>query len=221
MARPTPDLASCFGSGDMSCKEEDFGAPGEPAVQNPDAPSRARIAPQNIVWRLAGGRRTSSTGSANETVDGDMAVDVPVLRACFDPWRRDQPEDDHDGPDGRCQGCSKISKARAVAGLPHVPSRGECPRFLTCASPTRSWCCISPRTPTRPARSVPACWFMRKGCRHCATQRGIRSWKRSCVLRGVHLKSRLSGISSVEVPGIEALKTWGRESLQGRVLGCC
>ncbi|KAL2116048.1 hypothetical protein VTJ04DRAFT_10303 [Mycothermus thermophilus] len=53
-----------------------------------------------------------------------MAVDIPVLRPYFDPWNRDQDDDDTEdssnnssvsGDNGRCQGCKKISEARARA----------------------------------------------------------------------------------------------------------
>ncbi|KAK4244325.1 hypothetical protein C7999DRAFT_17411 [Corynascus novoguineensis] len=120
MAHAAPDLASCLGSDHMSRKKEDFGAGGGSEVQNQETPGRARLVPQKFVWRLAG-RRSSSYSPADDLADGEMAVGVPVLRACFDPWRRDHPEDDRDGHEGRCQGCSKISKAREVADrLPHV-----------------------------------------------------------------------------------------------------
>jgi len=125
MAHAAPDLASCLGSHHMSRKKEDFGAGGGSEVQSQEIPGRARVVPQKFVWRLAG-RRSSSYSPADDLVDGEMAVGVPVLRACFDPWRRDHPEDDRDGHEGRCQGCSKISKAREVADrLPHVLPRGE------------------------------------------------------------------------------------------------
>jgi hypothetical protein len=139
MAHAAPDLASCLGSGEMSRKEEDFGAPGELEVQNQDPPSRAGLIPQNFVWRLAG-RRTSSTSSADDVVDGDMAVGVPVLRERFDPWRHDPQEEKHDGQEERCKGCTKISKARAAAAQPpHDPPPSKLLSVsLTCASASRS-----------------------------------------------------------------------------------
>ncbi|EAQ85317.1 hypothetical protein CHGG_09331 [Chaetomium globosum CBS 148.51] len=120
MAHAAPDLASCLGSGEKSRKEGDFGAPVEPEVQNQDPPNHARLIPRNFVWRLAG-RPTSSTSSADDVVDGDMAVGVPVLRERFDPWRHDPLEEELDGQEERCKGCSKIPKARAAAAVqpPH------------------------------------------------------------------------------------------------------
>ncbi|KAH6843262.1 hypothetical protein B0I37DRAFT_215188 [Chaetomium sp. MPI-CAGE-AT-0009] len=129
MAHAAPDLASCLGSGEMSRKREDFGPPSEPEVQNQHSPGRARLAPQNFVWRLAG-RRTSSTSSADDVVDGDMAVGVPVLRERFDPWRHDPQEEEQEE---RCKGCSKIPKTGAAAVQPpHDPSPGKLSVSLTC-----------------------------------------------------------------------------------------
>lgn len=136
----------------MSCKEKDRKLPSPRAdagsggsaleVQNRGSPSpgRQRGAPQNFVWRRGASRRQLSSSSTASTDDGDMAVDVPVLRECFDPWRRDRPDEDgHDGQAGRCQGCDKISRARAAAAAiaaasttvamspPQTPTRGKFP----------------------------------------------------------------------------------------------
>ena len=160
MAHAAPDLASCLGSGEMSRKEGYFGTPGEPEVQNQDPPGRAGLVPQNFVWRFAG-RRTSSTSSADEVVAGDMAVGVPVLRERFDPWRHDPQEEENDGQEERCKGCSKISKARAAATQPpHDPPPGKfvvCfPHVCICISIGPFSLTVLPQTPTWAARSVPA-----------------------------------------------------------------
>ena len=140
MARRTPDLASCLGSGDVSCKMEESGAFGSPDVQNVQnqgPASAARPVPRNFVWRLGGGRHIHAAGGS---ADRDaMAVDVPVLRECFDPWNHHQQADagdGSDGQDGRCRGCSKILKAKARAAaaakppLPHVPTNSKCHGFV-------------------------------------------------------------------------------------------
>lgn len=186
MAHAAPDLASCLGSGEKSRKEGDFGAPVEPEVQNQDPPNHARLIPQNFVWRLAG-RPTSSTSSADDVVDGDMAVGVPVLRERFDPWRHDPLEEELDGQEERCKGCSKIPKARAAAAVqpPHDLPPGKLSSVsLTCASASRSG--HSHDTPTtnphlsgaiRPGLMVPE--EKPDAARLCATL------GQGCVLRGV------------------------------------
>lgn len=124
MAQSTPELASCLSSGEMSCKNGESGASGELPVQNQDDSDPPRLAPQNFVWRLA--RRSPSVSSDDLVVEGEMAVDVPVLRECFDPWRHDRLEETGDGSEGRCRGCSKIPKARVIATTaPHVRKPGE------------------------------------------------------------------------------------------------
>jgi len=81
------------------------------------SPRNNRPIPRNFVWRLHGGR-SSSSNSLTETLTeggdkGDMAVDVPALRDSFDPWGQHEKEED----DGRCKGCSKIARARAAAAV--------------------------------------------------------------------------------------------------------
>jgi hypothetical protein len=48
-----------------------------------------------------------------------VAVDVPALRASFDPWGQQQREEEN----GRCKGCTKISKARAAAATAVMPAK--------------------------------------------------------------------------------------------------
>lgn len=141
MAQSAPDLASSRGSGEIPPSMEEAGAPGETLLQKPRPASAARPIPRNFVWRLGGGRRTRSEGVVD--FRGDMAVDVPVLRASFDPWNNnEQHVEDANGQEGRCKGCSKISMARAAANViptapPHGPIRSECP-------PAPVPCSISP-----------------------------------------------------------------------------
>ncbi|KAK3361673.1 hypothetical protein B0T24DRAFT_112857 [Lasiosphaeria ovina] len=111
---------------------EEVGTLGETPLQIGDiSRSPSRSIPPHFVWRLHGGRRSSTT-SLTETPEatgravGDMAVDVPVLRDSFDPWGSHEKEDDDNG---RCKACARISRARAAAHLPmhhDLPSHGEC-----------------------------------------------------------------------------------------------
>ena len=137
MARRTPDVASCLGSGDVSCKMEESGAFRRLDVQNRGPASAARPVPRNFIWRLGGGRHVHTGGSADREA---MAVDVPVLRECFDPWNHHQQADagdGADGQDGRCRGCGNMvlkAKARAAAAakppLPHAPTHSKCHGFV-------------------------------------------------------------------------------------------
>ncbi|KAK4452636.1 hypothetical protein QBC34DRAFT_397956, partial [Podospora aff. communis PSN243] len=84
-------------------------------MENSSSSPNPRPIPRNFIWRLHGGRSSSST-SLTETLTeggdrGGMAVEVPALRDSFDPWGQHEKEED----DGRCKGCSKIAKARASA----------------------------------------------------------------------------------------------------------
>lgn len=143
MARRTPDVASCLGSGDVSCKMEESGAFRRLDVQNRGPASAARPVPRNFVWRLGGGRHVHTGGSADRNA---MAVDVPVLRECFDPWNHHQQADagdGSDGQDGRCRGCGNMvlkAKARAAAAakppLPHAPTHSKCHGFVHVGA----WC---------------------------------------------------------------------------------
>ncbi|KAH6618232.1 hypothetical protein B0J18DRAFT_274452 [Chaetomium sp. MPI-SDFR-AT-0129] len=177
MAHAAPDLTSCLGSGDnMSCKQKDRKLPSSHAdagssgsvleVQNRGGPSPGGrpLAPQNFVWRRAASNRPTSSSSTAESVpadEGDMAVDVPVLRECFDPWRRDRSDED-DGQAGRCEGCDKISRARAAAAAIAAVSTAVAvsppptsPRVL--AHAVSFWSSLPPifRQPHAAARSVP------------------------------------------------------------------
>ncbi len=64
--------------------------------------------PRHFVWRLNGGRQSSSQVS-NSTRGGHMAVEIPVLRSVFDPWRLKE----HDEDDG-CEGCKKMDETRTM-----------------------------------------------------------------------------------------------------------
>ncbi|GAB1315580.1 hypothetical protein MFIFM68171_05790 [Madurella fahalii] len=128
MAQTALDLASSLGSGRTSHEMGESGISEEILLQMQVAPSPARPIPKNFVWRLDGGRRSSSASLSD--IRGDMAVDVPVLRETFDPWSHDEHEEDDDGQEGRCKGCTKISKARAAATAAaarpsHAPKPGE------------------------------------------------------------------------------------------------
>ncbi|KAK4185784.1 hypothetical protein QBC35DRAFT_502947 [Podospora australis] len=139
MVQSTLDLASSFGSSNIPCNMEEFGASGQQTQtthqeqrkafqpQNQGtcpSPDRRPVIPRNFVWRLGGGRRSSTT-SLGETRGDDMAVGVPVLRETFDPWHRhdihyyDEKNNnlnDTSSQDGKpCIGCIKISQARAAA----------------------------------------------------------------------------------------------------------
>ncbi|KAK3941409.1 hypothetical protein QBC46DRAFT_382634 [Diplogelasinospora grovesii] len=115
MVQFTPDLASLVGIGEIPCNMEETGPVRGGLVQMKEFSHKTvvRPVPSNFVWRLHGGRRSSSTNSIEF---GDMAVDVPVPRGSFDPWNQQVKEEN-----GRCKGCAKISKARAVAHLPESP----------------------------------------------------------------------------------------------------
>lgn len=166
MAHAAPDLASCPGSGGMSRTMEDTGTRSEPEVQKQGSPSPVRSTPHNFVWRSAS-QRSNSTSPASEVTDGTMAVVVPV-RASFDPWRRDFREDDRDGQQGRCQGCSKIPKARVAADAPapHVIPRGKfvalphvCDSCIFDQRHCRNNCPAIPHR-NRTGRSVPPEWHI-------------------------------------------------------------
>lgn len=171
MARRTPDVASCLGSGDVSCKMEESGAFRRLDVQNRGPASAARPVPRNFVWRLGGGRHVHTGGSADRNA---MAVDVPVLRECFDPWNHHQQADagdGSDGQDGRCRGCGNMvlkAKARAAAAakppLPHAPTHSKCHGFVHVGawclfisigpnSAPRSCCSTSRQAPAAPRQS--------------------------------------------------------------------
>lgn len=182
MAHSTLEVASCLGSGNMSCRDRESGESGVPdePVQNHDPAIPPRLVPQNFVWRLVG-------KSSGDLIVGDMAVDVPVLRECFDPWTHDRHRETGEG----CRGCSKISKARAAATKPppHVPTDGECQftEFVHLDPPT---------APTHACwRPVPPRWY---STWMGSTSRFIRSEYHpspaqdtqhdgsGCVPRGVH-----------------------------------
>jgi hypothetical protein len=122
----TPDLASLEGTGTFPRRKEQVGAGSEKAAQsvqmeNSSSSARnSRPIPRNFVWRLHGGRSSSSTNLTETLTEGgdrgEMAVDVPALRDSFDPWGQHEKEED----DGRCNGCSKIAKARAAAAAQHA-----------------------------------------------------------------------------------------------------
>lgn len=127
MVHATPDLASFDSSAEMPCTMRAPG-PGKmktgQAVQSSDSispapsPPKARPIPRNFVWRLGGGRRSSSSTTEAEIEERDMAVavDVPALRVSFDPWGQQQREEENE----RCKGCTKISRARAAAAVTAV-----------------------------------------------------------------------------------------------------
>jgi hypothetical protein len=204
MAQPTPEVASCLGSGNMSRREEEPGAFHE-TVQNQDSPSPPRSLPRNFVWR-----RCPSSASSDDSAVGDMAVDVPVLRECFDPWSHHCQDEAEDG----CRGCSKIAKARAAGTRPpHVPIHSECPwpmcLFISIAHNK------PPRMHGGPSRSCGT--RIRSKLRCIGTEYrpspapDTKRHGTCCVLRGMFsMRCHRSGVS----PG-----TWGRASLQGRVLG--
>ncbi|KAK3315974.1 hypothetical protein B0H66DRAFT_560053 [Apodospora peruviana] len=136
MVQSPPGLASSAGLDKIPCDEEKPGATGESVIQmheNSQQPSRP--VPKNFVWRLSygGGRSNSSailTETAASAADDDMAVDVPVLvpRHSFDPWTQ------HDllkEEDGRCRGCTKISRARAAAAAAQRPVTPDRPSHDT------------------------------------------------------------------------------------------
>ena len=123
MVQLTPDLASLAlaGPSEIPCNMGDSGDQNSKtnAVQfqtfslEHHQSQQLRPIPKNFVWRLQGGRRSSSTSLTKPKAQApkrqDMAVDVPVLRDSFDPWNQHQRDED-----GGCKGCSKISKAKAV-----------------------------------------------------------------------------------------------------------
>lgn len=127
MVHATPDLASFDSSAEIPCTMRAPG-PGRmktgQAVQSSDSspapsPPKARPIPPNFVWRLGGGRRSSSSTTEAEIEERDMAVavDVPALRVSFDPWGQQQQREEENE---RCKGCTKISKARAAAAVTAV-----------------------------------------------------------------------------------------------------
>ncbi|KAK3897887.1 hypothetical protein C8A05DRAFT_47640 [Staphylotrichum tortipilum] len=127
MAPRTPDLASWLASGTTSRRREETGAAGTPgtggasglsaAIQNHGLASPTRPIPRTFVWRLGGRSSSPEPARAAVGLSHDMAVDVPVLRECFDPWDGHHQHADAEGggQEGRCRGCNKISKARAAA----------------------------------------------------------------------------------------------------------
>lgn len=149
MAQRTPELTSWPVSGDISSAMEDSGPPSASKLQDGTDPNPRPSVPPNFVWCLPV-RRSLVQGTKE-----NMAVDIPVLRPYFDPWNRDQDDDDTEdssnnssvsGDNGRCQGCKKISEARARAAAqaqkqpPRTNgSRGECVPFyvfpITCNPP--------------------------------------------------------------------------------------
>lgn len=127
MVQSPPDLASFNGTGPSLQKMEEAGACGDSLdklIQRETVSSPSTVTrpiPRNFVWRLHGGRRSSSTSPTESTSEqGDMAVavEVPTLRDSFDPWGAHEKEEE----DGRCKGCSKILKARAAAAAVVVPT---------------------------------------------------------------------------------------------------
>ncbi|KAK0644068.1 hypothetical protein B0T16DRAFT_192701 [Cercophora newfieldiana] len=147
MVQLTPDLASLEGTDMFPRPKEQAGEDSHQRTtqlvqmeNSSSITSNARPIPRNFVWRLHGGRSSSST-SLTETLaeggdGGEMAVDVPALRDSFDPWGQHEKEQD----DGRCKGCSKIAKARAAAAVaaaaqhdvPSSPNGKQTPIFYTC-----------------------------------------------------------------------------------------
>ncbi|KAK0628781.1 hypothetical protein B0T17DRAFT_166644 [Bombardia bombarda] len=136
---------------------EESGAVGEPSardrpvqMQHPSheahdaaALQGSRPIPRNFVWRLYGGRRTSLTSigttstqsqSQSQSEGGDMAVDIPVLRHSFDPWSEhaNWHAKEEQGDDGRCSGCTRISKARQAAAAAAAATR---PLAITISPP--------------------------------------------------------------------------------------
>ncbi len=126
MVQPTPDLTSLNGTGEFPPSQEEVGPDKQTVIHTVQMeevssfPRTSRPIPRNFVWRLHGGRRSSSTSPTKsaepEGGEKEMAVDliVPALRDSFDPWghhhEREEAEEDE-----RCKGCSKILKARAAA----------------------------------------------------------------------------------------------------------
>ncbi|KAK3380958.1 hypothetical protein B0H63DRAFT_523696 [Podospora didyma] len=136
MVPSTPDLASLDRAGEISDHQEEIGAnrlADAASVQmqvdlsSPSSPSSpTRPIPKSFIWRLYGGRSSSSSNSlplteapnVNDVNDMAVMVDVPVLRDSFDPWGHHHHEKDL-SDDEQCKGCSRIARARAA--MAHLP----------------------------------------------------------------------------------------------------
>lgn len=110
MAKPNPDLASSFGSGQISRRMGESGVSQGTILQDQESSSPSHPIPQNFVRQLRGGEGTNSAGPSDS--HGDMAVGVSGVRHAFDPWNNNKSLEDEDG---RCKGCTKISKVKAAA----------------------------------------------------------------------------------------------------------